>query len=284
MNWQMRILWIGLLSLPAICAGQTAELQALEGVRLVAHESNDGDSFLVEHGGREFPVRLYFVDCPETAADSETDARRVRGQTRYFGLAEHAATLQYGREAREFTRQRLEQPFRLHTAYATAPGRSVATRIYVFAVTADGEDLGSLLVEHGYARAYGVRRGTPGGVSHEEWYAMLSDLESAAMLDRRGIWALAESRRLVAMRAEDRREQAELKAVGEQDRQPSRLNLNTASPEALRRLPGVGAATAARIIANRPYRNADELSKVPRLSSAALASLTAYAVWEPAAK
>lgn len=279
MNWRMQIFGIGVLAMPLFCMGQTAELQVLDGVRLVANDSNDGDSFLVAHGGREFPVRLYFVDCPETAADSETDARRVRGQTRYFGLADHAATLNYGREAREFTRQRLEQPFRLHTAYATAPGRSIAPRIYAFVESAAGEDLGALLVEHGYARAYGVRRGTPGGVSHEEWFAKLTDLESAAMLDRCGIWAAAEARRLVAMRAEDRREQAELMAVGAQDRQPARLDLNTASPEALRRLPGVGTATAALIIANRPYRNADDLRKVPRLSAAARSALTTYAVW-----
>ncbi len=273
---------LGLLALPVPGTGQTAELQLLDGVRLVENESNDGDSFLVMHGGREFPVRLYFVDCPETSADSETDARRVRGQTRYFGLAEHGVTLRFGREAREFTLGRLAQPFRLHTAYATAPGRSIAPRIYAFVETADGKDLGALLVEHGFARAYGVRRGTPGGISHEEWFAKLTDLESAAMLDRCGIWAAAESRRLVAMRAEDRREQAELRAVGEQDRQPARLDLNTASPEALMRLPGVGAATAAIILKNRPYGNEDDLRKLPGLSATALASLLSYAIWDAA--
>ena len=282
MKWWSRVYMIGVLALPVSGAGQTAELQLLDGVRLVANDSNDGDSFRVEHGGREFPVRLYFVDCPETAADSETDARRVRGQTRYFGLAEHGVTLRYGREAREFTRGQLAQPFRLHTAYATAPGRSIAPRIYAFVETAAGEDLGALLVEHGYARAYGVRRGTPGGVSHEEWFAKLTDLESAAMLDRRGIWAAAEARRLVAMRAEERREQAELRAVGEQDRQPARLDLNTASPEALKRLPGVGAATAAIVLKNRPYRDADDLRKLAGIPAAALASLLSYATWDAA--
>src|SRR5512136_864647 len=39
------------------------------------------------------------------------------------------------------------------------------------------------------------------------------------------------------------------------------VNLNSASEKELEALPGVGAATAKKIIANRPYKSVDELSK-----------------------
>jgi len=65
-----------------------ADLQMFSNARLVNDPANDGDSFIVEAGGKSFRVRLYFVDCPETSIAFTSDARRVREQTRYFGLSD----------------------------------------------------------------------------------------------------------------------------------------------------------------------------------------------------
>lgn len=42
---------------------------------------------------------------------------------------------------------------------------------------------------------------------------------------------------------------------------PHRINLNTASEEELQKLPGVGEATAKKIVAGRPYKSVDDLAK-----------------------
>ena len=56
----------------------------------------------------------------------------------------------------------------------------------------------------------------------------------------------------------------------------AKINLNKASTDDLAILPGVGAATAKKIIAGRPYRTMDEL-KGAGLTDAAIAKITPYA-------
>ncbi len=54
-----------------------------------------------------FRVRLYFVDCPEASASSLA-LRRLREQTRYFGLSNAATAVRFGRTAAAFTRKHLK--------------------------------------------------------------------------------------------------------------------------------------------------------------------------------
>ncbi len=51
-----------------------------------------------------------------------------------------------------------------------------------------------------------------------------------------------------------------------------KININNASKEELIKLPGVGGATADKIIANRPYKSADDLLKVQGIGEAKLAN------------
>lgn len=63
-----------------------ANLETIAGARLIDDPDNDGDSFLVEGGGQQLRIRLYFIDCPERSAGGPKDAERVLEQKRHFGL------------------------------------------------------------------------------------------------------------------------------------------------------------------------------------------------------
>ncbi len=254
-----------LLGATSLCAG---ELQEFKGVKYVPDKSNDGDSFLVsvtERGGKkERRVRLYFVDCPETTADSKTDARRVREQTRYFGLESASETVKFGAEATKFTRKALGKPFTMHTSFASAPGRSAGRRIYAFITTSTGEDLARLLVTNGYARTLGMYRETPEGVTRDEMKKQMEDLELAAAMKPVGIWAKTDPDRLVQLRKKQRQEDEEEK-----------ININKATKHQLQRIYGIGRKMSQWIIDGRPYKRLDDVMKVRGIGAGTLKKLRA---------
>lgn len=264
-------------ALLAACHGLAEELQAFDNVTLADRRNGDGDSFRVRIDERVVTIRLYFVDCPETTVGNTADARRVRTQARYFGLSGAEETLRFGEEAAAFTRRQLAKPFTLHTAFASALGRSAGGRKYGFVRTAAGESLGDLLISHGYARAHGVGRCTPEGVPRDEMAAQLADKESAAMLERCGVWAATDADRLVELRAAARKEESELMAFGNlRQETPSSIDINTAPVKLLTRLPGIGEVTAVRIVAGRPYRQASDLLHVTGIGTQTLARIRPY--------
>ena len=256
---------------------RAGELQKFSNVTLVDGAYYDGDSFRVNLGEREVTIRLYFVDCPETSVHQSTDARRVRSQRRYFALSSPRETVIYGRKAAEFTKKQLSRPFTVYTAFADAMGRSRGGRYYGFVEIADGGDLGQLLVKNGYARACGVSRGGPHGVPGSEIASMLRDMESMAMLGRRGIWKSTHADKLVELRAAERRDVNELKAISVEINAPEEsLDINKASLSDLETLPGIGVMTGRRIIAGRPYTNLNQLLGVPGITSNKLKRLRSY--------
>lgn len=225
---------------------------------------NDGDSFLVRlPDGRTFGTRLYYVDCCESRAPMESDARRVRKQQRYFGLATPSEVFTFGEQAAAFTKKQLSKPFTLHTAFAGALGRGPSVRVYGFITTAEGEDLASKLVDAGLARAYGVGRALPDGTKQVEAREKLADREVSAMLNRAGIWGHSDPQRIVALRAEQRREDRELASIQGRPEIEGPINPNTATAKDLCALPGIGPVTAGLIIQYRPYRIPEDLLKVP---------------------
>jgi DNA uptake protein ComE-like DNA-binding protein len=243
-----------------------ADLQMFSNARLINNPANDGDSFLVDANGKSFHVRLYFVDCPETLIASKSDARRVREQTRYFGLSDAARAIHFGNEAKTFVDHVLDKPFTVYTAFASALGRSSKGRVYGFITTFDGKDLGSLLVKNGFARTHGMGRKTPDGVSRDEMIERLRDLEIAAMLKRIGIWSKSDPDRIAKLRAEQRSEERELQEIQRQVKKAlppqDLLDLNTATGKELQYIKGIGPVLAERIIAGRPYKTVDDLLKV----------------------
>ncbi len=268
-----------LLSVPL--AGIPSGLERWDHLQWVADPSNDGDSFKLTDGEREYIFRLYFVDTNETSASSATMARRVREQTRYFGLDDHQQTIRFGREAARFTEKKLFQPFTVHTTFADAMGRSVMPRYYAFVTTADGEDLAELLVKNGLARSYGVGRSTPDGTPRDEHKAHLDALEVSAILGRKGIWAESNADKIAQLRREERLENAELQRIRKAATQrdlgtEGPLNINAANPEELVRLPGIGPALAERILRARPFEEPSELLGIRGIGPQTLSRLEPY--------
>lgn len=274
----LKKLFLSLLALLAALPLHGAELEQLDGASLADSGANDGDSFQILHNGTKQIIRLYYVDCPESRASTDADARRLREQTRYFGLPDTARTFHYGHRAAAFTARQLARPFTVHTAYANALGRSYAGRVYGFVTTADGHDLATLLVQNGLARSHGMRRALPDGTHRDEATARLDDKETVAMLKRKGIWADTDPDRLVQLRADSRLEEAELRNLMKEAYSGS-ISLNTATEEELKSIQGVGDVTAQRIIELRPLTGPDDLDRIPRLPAATRSNILDRAVW-----
>ncbi|KAA0448655.1 MAG: hypothetical protein FXV79_04710, partial [Candidatus Thioglobus sp.] len=224
-----------------------------------------GDSFYVDAGEQKLHLRLYFVDCPETEANTRSDAKRVREQTRYFGLNDVQTTMEFGKLASEFTRQTLSKPFSVHTAFSNALGRSKQRRVYAMITTNSGEDLGSLLVENGLCRPKGVGKKTYDGIPRKTVFSTLNNLKDAAMLKKIGIWEKTDVNKIVELRGQQILENQQLDKILNKNKNETAVNaidINTATIEELRTIKGIGAVMAKRIIAARPYKSVAELIKV----------------------
>ena len=269
-----------------VLLGVTPPLQAGElkpyPATLVPNAFEDGDSFMVHFDGADHVLRLYYVDCPEMTAATDNDKRRLLEQSRYFGVDNRTQVAFAGRDARDFMRQQLARPFTVHTARANALGRSKKPRIYGMVTTADGKDLAELLVAAGYARVFGVKRERPDGTSGADYSEALKDVELAAAIGKRGLWARSNPEHLVALRAEQRAEDKELDALAfglfaNLDKN-NPLDLNQAGSEDLQQIAGVGPELAKRIVAARPFKSVDELTKVNGIGPKTLATAKPFLV------
>ena len=92
----------------------------LENCRLIVNPANDGDSFHVSVGEKEYIFRLYLVDAPET---DEMNPGRLVEQGKYFAITVPQA-IEVGQAAKEFTREKLSEPFTVFTRMSDAMGRS----------------------------------------------------------------------------------------------------------------------------------------------------------------
>jgi competence protein ComEA len=274
--------WLIVAGLLAGQAGSAAELKTFTNVRLLENPSNDGDSFVVQAGDRQLHLRLYFVDCPESVATTDADAKRVREQARYFGITDAKKVFEYGHKAGAFTKQALAKPFIVYTAFADALGRSAGGRVYAFVIAADGKDLGQSLVEAGLGRTHGSKHAGPTGKSTVEIEKVLQNLEAGAMRQRKGIWAATDPAVIDKLRAEQHAEDEELKSLIKESSgkhaPTTAIDLNTATTSELQSISGVGPVLAAKIIASRPYKKVDDLLRVSGMGPKLLEKLRPYVV------
>ncbi len=173
-----------ILLLCGSAAGGAEPWTELKDCVLVDNPSNDGDSFHIRHGKKEYIIRLYFVDAPET------DTRfpdRVREQADWFETTE-AMALHFGEAASVYVTRLLSKGFfTVYTQFLDARGSSHMERIFGM-VKLDGRYLCELLVEQGMVRIYGVRRDLPDGTSWRRHEKRLADLEKQAKWRRSGLW------------------------------------------------------------------------------------------------
>src|SRR5947209_16318929 len=155
----------------------------LENCRLIVNPANDGDSFHVSVGEKEYLFRLYSVDAAET---DEMNPARLVEQAKYFAITVPQA-IEVGHEAKEFTRQKLSEPFTVFTHKSDAMGQSRLERFYAFVQTSEG-DLGEQLVRNGLARAYGFKAAPPGLRNSQEELVKLQQLEDQAKQEKIGGW------------------------------------------------------------------------------------------------
>ena len=285
LNTNIRVLFARLLFCIAFCCAfdqvVAEDLQTLSNCKLIKTEWSDGDSFLVElEDGQQITVRLYGVDCVEYHVTDTTDARRLRTQRRYFGIAAYGGSVQssiavakqFGADAKTYIERELEQPFSVSTTFADARGDGKYKRYYAFITTSDGVGLGEKLVRNGLARAFGVNRTTPDGKSRDEQKASLQDLELQAAKKGVGVWAATDWESLPIERRRERVEEAELELAT--DNQPlsadEKIDPNSAPRDELMRLPGIGEVLANRIIENRPYRTIEEVGRVEGIGASKL--------------
>jgi endonuclease YncB( thermonuclease family) len=172
---------------PAQPAVEVERLQKLSGVRFIDDETNDGDSFVVEHEGQRLVLRLYFVDCAEKR-EYKLVAGRLKDQAGYFGGLSIPQTLKLGRQAKVFTADRLRsQPFTVFTRWERVYD---SERIYAVIVFEDGEDLAHKLVQAGLARIHTKGVNMPDGVKANDYENHLREVEKEARASKRGAWGM----------------------------------------------------------------------------------------------
>src|SRR5258705_1866857 len=262
----------------------------LKDCRLIPNPANDGDSFHVVAGGKEYLFRLYLVDAPET---DEMTPRRLVEQAKYFNITVPQA-IEVGRAAKDFTQEKLSQPFTVFTHMSDAMGQSRLERFYAFVETKEG-DLGEQLVRNGLARSYGFKTAPPGLTSSRIEVEKLHQFEDEAKRDKIGAWGIntgrlnahaqtpsafssfvadgkTQSRSApavshgvfpVAKPAASTRSSVEMNGSRAKEKIPlGNIDINSATEKELTTVPGIGHVMAARIIAARPFRSADDLKRV----------------------
>jgi len=176
-------------------ATKTGVYDRFTDARYVDREGNDGDSFLVRAGGREFELRLYFVDAPESyLSDRYADQRRrVAEQARELGGITPEEAVEVGKRAKAYTRQQLGN--RTFTVYTYWEEVYDGERYYGFVELPDGSDLGTRLVEQGLARIHTKGPGskekpvpTPRGETFFQARDKLEAIEAAARKSKKGAW------------------------------------------------------------------------------------------------
>jgi DNA uptake protein ComE-like DNA-binding protein len=236
--------------------------------------------------------------------------RRLIEQAKYFSITV-PQDIEVGRVAKDFTQEKMSQPFTVFTHMSDAMGQSRLERFYAFVETKEG-DLGEQLVRNGLARSYGFKTAPPGLTSSRIEIEKLQQFEDVAKRDKIGAWG-ANVGRLNARaqtpsvfssfvadgKSRSRSAPADSPAVFSPVAKPvvsitrgspvgtpgshakehvplGNIDINTATEKELTTVPGIGHVMAARIIAARPFRSVDDLKRVSGIGDKKYAQIRSY--------
>ena len=161
--------------------------QRLDGCAIKDSYGNDGDSFHVLHGDKEYVFRICFADCPESSASYP---KRVHEQAEWWGISDEDV-VKAGHDATKFTMDLFKaNTFTVYTKFKDARGQSRLGREFAM-IKIDGRYLSERLVEAGLARSYGYALATPDGTSRNDYRKRLDRLEKKAKREGRGAWGYA---------------------------------------------------------------------------------------------
>jgi DNA uptake protein ComE-like DNA-binding protein len=279
--------------LAALDPGQAKEKEkdwiTLDNCQLIPNEANDGDSFHVRANDTEYLVRLYFVDAPETTS---VGPARLIEQAQYFGVSV-PQVIEIGMDAKKFVDAKLSEPFTVVTRLAGGLGRSKVQRIYGFVRTKEG-DLGEQLIANGLARIHGTHAAPPGASASADEREKLAQLENEAKRRKVGGWAMAgqpsngpqpqsspDASRSISVTPTSSSSTVasspgDVKKHAKEKTQLGKIDINTATEKELTTVPGIGHVMAARIIAARPFRSADDLKRVSGIGDKKYAQIRPY--------
>ena len=236
--------------------------------------------------------------------------RRLIEQAKYFNITVPQA-IEVGRAAKNFTQEKLSQPFTVFTHMSDAMGQSRLERFYAFVETKEG-DLGEQLVRNGLARNYGFKVVAPGQTSSRIELEKLQQLEDEAKREKIGGWGFDAGRlnahpqtpssfssfvadEKIRSRSASpdpptvlfpagkpaasitRSSPVETNRSHAKEKTPlGRIDINAATEKELTTVPGIGHVMAARIIAARPFRSADDLKRVSGIGDKKYAQIRPY--------
>jgi DNA uptake protein ComE-like DNA-binding protein len=253
----------------------------LENCHLILNPANDGDSFHVSAGNEEYIFRLSLVDAPETEG---MEPRRLIEQAKHFEITVPQA-IEVGEAAKAFTREKLAEPFTVFTRRSDAMGRSKIERLYAFVQTKQG-DLGEQLVRNGLARVHGAKVIPPGFSGLQPERQKLQQFEDEAKQEKIGGWGINVGRLNERVEKPDAFSFFTLgrKNISGKKHAPvmsetlalGKIDINTATEKELRMIPGIGRVMAARIIAARPFKSADDLKRVSGIGDKNYDSIRPY--------
>jgi endonuclease YncB( thermonuclease family) len=165
-------------------AAERKKWEMLTDCQYVEDKNNDGDNFRVKCGEKDFVLRLYFVDAPET---NLRYTERTREQSEHFGVTLEE-TMKAGVKATGTVRETLKGRFIVWTRWAGAAGRGKEVRYYGL-VEVRGKSLVEILVSNGLARTKGVTANLPTGEKSKVYIEKLHALEAEAEKRQIGVWA-----------------------------------------------------------------------------------------------